>query len=190
MFNNYDKNNVVTIALRGNENDTRSLSFYYDQGEPTLLKNLTPMGTKGRHSAGYVLGSFEWKDASGKPFKNTHQSTEWDATAAAHGAPGSLSRSCVPTGSKPVPNRTKRKMVFLTLVRSGVKRDLYLSSRNSFLKVENTLSVEVEIGNVSIWALFPWMKQKMPIYLALDGLNKIATILLHIAHCEKTGIIY
>lgn len=51
-----------------------------------------------------------------------------------------------------------------------------------------SINVEVDLGNSVIWAKLPWLERKMPLYLASDGLNKLMTLLLHIAHTQGTAL--
>jgi hypothetical protein len=64
----------------------------------------------------------------------------------------------------------------------------FISTVQAQFRDVESLTVEVDMGNPVIFVKMPWLDRKIPIYLASDGLNKLVTLLLHIARCEETAL--
>jgi hypothetical protein len=177
LFHEFRKDRVPFITLTGNKEDSRSLRLYYDRGEPTVLPlNEVPQN----RSLAYTPISFEWKDAAGQITKVTP-----------HIQPGGL--SIPPTAAPshdptflaaraPIPTSQNARW-FSDLSKWGREKQFISTVRAQFNDIES-LSVEVDMGNPVIFVKMPWLDRKIPIYLISDGMNKLVTLLLNIAHSE------
>ena len=180
LFNDFNKEKVPHIFLKGTNNDSKSLTFYYDEGEPTLFPFNDASQSK---TLAYTPITFEWKDSAEKISKVTPelrpngiviqpvslQKTEASFLAA---------RVSIPT--------SQNAKWFSDLSKRGVEKKFISTVRAQFSEIES-MSVEVDMGAPVIFIKYPWLDKKMPIYLASDGLNKLVTLLLHIAHSEHTA---
>lgn len=181
LFHEFHKDCVPQIALYGNNQDSRSLRLYYNREEPTILPlNESPQN----QSLSYIPISFEWKNVDGRVTKVTP-----------HIQPGGLSvpppavLAHDPTflaARAPIPTSQNARW-FSDLSKWGREKKFISTVRAQFNDIES-LSVEVDMGNPVIFVKIPWLDRKIPIYLISDGMNKLVTLLLHIAHSEGTAV--
>jgi hypothetical protein len=181
LFHNMSRESVPFISVTGSANDSRTLRIFYDVGEPTVL----PFDSTPRHPAlsGYTPITFEWKDAEGHITKSTPRLQ-----------PGGLAIQPLPPVTRdasfiaaraPFPTSQNARW-FSEFSKRGREKKFISALQAQFDYVES-LTVEVDMGNPVLFVKLPWLDSKMPIYLASDGLNKLMTILLHIAHSQGTG---
>jgi predicted ATPase len=64
----------------------------------------------------------------------------------------------------------------------------FLSALQAQFSDVQSLTVEVDLGSPVLFVKVPWLDNKVPIYLTSDGLNKVMTLFLHIAHSQGTAI--
>jgi AAA domain, putative AbiEii toxin, Type IV TA system len=180
LFHEFKKDRVPAISVTGTEQDSRSLRFYYDRVEPTLLPFTE---THQGQSRAYVPITFEWKDANGQTTKVTPQ---FQPTGIVIPPSPQLKHDPAFLAARaPIPTSQNARW-FSDLSKWGREKQFISTVQTQFKYVES-LSVEVDMGNPVIFVKFPWLDRKMPIYLASDGLNKLVTLLLGIAHSEGTA---
>jgi hypothetical protein len=183
IFHEFNKESTISIDLHGTANESRSVRVFYDQGEPTILP--IPEFRQGMPStiAGYTPITFEWEGADGTSSRLTPrlqpnglsfgQSTHIVPDATFLGA-----RTGMPT--------SQNARWFSDMSKWGREKRFISTIQEQFPDIES-INVEVESGNAVIFIKFPWMGRKIPVYLASDGLNKLITVLLSIAHSQNTA---
>jgi hypothetical protein len=183
LFHNMSKNSVPFVSLNGNAGDSRSVRFHYDDVEPTVL----PFDAQPRHPAftGYTPITFEWKDADGHL---TTFTPRIQPTGLEIGPRAPLTRDPSFIAARaPFPTSQNARW-FSEFSKRGQEKTFIEALQAQFDYVES-LSVEVDMGNPVLFVKMPWLETKMPIYLASDGLNKLMTLFLHIAHSQGTAML-
>jgi len=181
LFFNMTKDVVPTIDLHGTANDSRSLRLYYDASEPTLL---SLVDQSQRQSSAYTPVTFEWKDAEGQITKLTPRVQAGGLaippiTPLTHDPAFIAARAAFPT--------LQNARWFSDFSKRG-RETKFISALQAQFDYLKSLTVEVDLGSPVLFVKVPWLDSKMPIYLASDGLNKLMTLLLHIAHSEHTAV--
>jgi hypothetical protein len=181
LFHNMSRDSIPFISVTGSANDSRSLRIFYDVGEPTVL----PFDTTPRHPAlsGYTPITFEWKDAEGAITKSTPR-LQAGGLAIPPLPPVTLDASFI-AARAPFPTSQNARW-FSEFSKRGREKKFISAMQAQFEYIES-LTVEVDMGNPVLFVKLPWIESKMPIYLASDGMNKLMTILLHIAHSQGTS---
>jgi hypothetical protein len=184
LFHGFDKDVTASIFLKGNADDTRSLTFQYEREGTATTLPIANVGNGAVFSTTrpYVPIKFEWEDARGIPTRVipqlSPQGLQLPPPPQLPHDPGFLAaREKFPT--------SQNARWFSGFSKQGVESRFIETIRAQFPDIES-LSVEVDLGNPVIFAKLPWNRQKIPLYLASDGLNKLLTILLHIAVCKQT----
>ncbi len=181
LFHQFDKERAPFIELAGSSQDSRSLKIYYDKGEPTLLPFKEAQQVP---SLAYVPISFEWKDASGQVNKVT---PHLQPSGIVIPPPSQLTRDAAFLPARtPIPTSQNARR-FSDLSKWG-RETKFIATVKAQFKYIDSLTVEVDMGNPVIFVKLPWLDRKIPIYLASDGLNKLVTLLLHIAHSSGTAL--
>jgi predicted ATPase len=75
---------------------------------------------------------------------------------------------------------------FSVLSKIGDEGRFISTVKEQFSDIQS-ISIEVEMGSPALFATQPWRKYKVPLYLLSDGLNKLVTVTLQIAHSEGTA---
>jgi hypothetical protein len=176
MFFNLERGRVGTVSIKG------SLRFYYDTGEPVLLP-ITDANQLRVISQSYTPVAFEWKDPNGALTKSILQ---YDS----HGirVVGNAIRSVDPTflPARMNFNSGENAKWFSSLKQEGSVKKFIKAARDQIDDVED-LSTEIEFGGPSIFVKYKKHDRLMPVALASDGMNKLMTVLLHIAHSTGTA---
>jgi hypothetical protein len=183
LFHGFNKDCAPRISLIGSNQDTRSLQFRYGTPRPTL----SPFKETSQQEAfpgAYVPITFEWTGFDQQPIQMT---PELQQTGIAYPPPFQLNHDPAFLAARsPLPTSQNARW-FSELSKRGQEGKLIATIQAQFKSVQS-VSVEVDMGNPAIFLKFPSLNQKIPIYLASDGLNKLVTLLLHIVHCEGTAV--
>jgi hypothetical protein len=181
LFRDFHKDSIPTISLKGDAEDSRALRFYYDRDEPSILPLKESVQTQ---SLAYVPITFEWQDAAGQ---KTTVTPHIEGTGLSLPPPPPLRHESGFLAARvPIPTSQNARW-FSEFSKRGREKKFIATIRAQFESVES-MSVEVDMGNPVIFVKLPWLDRKMPIYLASDGLNKLVTLLLHIAHCRGAAV--
>jgi hypothetical protein len=182
LFHNMSKETIPSIALKGTANDFRSVRVYYEVAEPTLL----PLGTDPTPPAftGYTPVTFEWKDEQGQIIKSTPR---LQATGLMIPPRPPIIRDPSFIAARTTFPTSQNARWFSDFSKRGKERRFVEALQAQFDYIQS-LTVEVDMGNPVLFVKMPWLESKIPIYLASDGLNKLVTILLHIAHSQGAAI--
>jgi AAA domain, putative AbiEii toxin, Type IV TA system len=178
LFSNMSRESVPCVSVKGTADDSRSLRIFYDVGEPTVL----PFDTTPRHPAisGYTPVTFEWKDPKGNVVRSTPRLQAGGLEI--QQLPPLTRDSTFIAARSPFPTSQNARW-FSEFSKRGREKKFIAALQAQFQYLES-LTVEVDMGNPVLFVKLPWLESKMPIYLASDGLNKLMTVLLHIAHAQ------
>jgi predicted ATPase len=181
LFHRMSKDTIASISLVGSANDSRSVRIFYDTGEPTVL----PFD-EARHPAfsAYTPITFEWKDARGQTLKSTPRI---QPTGLVISPSPPVTRDASFIAARAVFPTSQNARWFSEFSKRGREKKFLSALQTQFSYVES-LTVEVDMGNPVLFVKMPWLDSKMPIYLASDGLNKLMTLLLHIAHSQGAAV--
>jgi AAA15 family ATPase/GTPase len=180
LFRNFDSKNIGSIKLTGTHADNRSIRFFYDDEAPTQLP-LESIGTSRSSVVAPVV--FEYTDVDGKTERSvvTIQPTGLSAKAAlGRGADSSFLAARAPFVT------SENASWFSELSKTGNADKLIKSMQEQFPFIEG-LSIEIESGQAMIFLKSRYLTQKIATGLASDGLNKLLTVLLHIAHAKQSA---
>jgi AAA15 family ATPase/GTPase len=184
LFHGFKKDEIVTIDMHGDSEDSRSVRIFYDKGEPTVLPISELAGASKTPISGYSPVTFEWRDVGGVPSSITPR---LQSNGLNFGQPQTLMNDATYLGARaPLPTSQNARW-FSDLSKWGREKRFVSTIRAQFPTIES-INVEVDSGNPVIFIKFPWFERKIPIYLASDGLNKLVTILLHMAHSENAAV--
>jgi AAA domain, putative AbiEii toxin, Type IV TA system len=181
LFRNFNRNLVGSISIAGSDLDTRSLRFFFDPGEqiplpltesnaPTISTSLVPV-------------VFEYKDTKGVVTKSVPQ-IQGNAIVVPPHQPRNFDSSFLAARMPYLAGENARW--YSDLSKKGKEKRFFRALHSQFEDI-TSLSVEVELGIPVIFVKLSWMDRKIPINLVSDGLAKILTILLHVAHAERTA---
>lgn len=181
LFHKFDRTHRPSILATGSGDSTRALQFYYDSDAPTLLPFADANKTQPQS---YTPVTFEWRGADGNIQKFTPSIQPNGlvippAPMMLHDAAFIAARAQYPT--------SQNARWFSEFSKRGRETKFISAVRNQFDYVES-LTVEVDMGNPTIFVKMPWFETKVPVYLTSDGLNKLLTLLLHIAHSTGTAL--
>jgi AAA domain, putative AbiEii toxin, Type IV TA system len=184
LFFNFTKDRSPSVELIGNRGDSRSLRLYYDIGEPTLLPLESTQASSAQASSAFLTGytpvSFEWKDASGTISKITPRLQASGLQIPP--SPQTRRDASFLAARTPIPTSQNARW-FSEFSKWGREGKFIATVQAQFPHIDS-MTVEVDMGNPVIFVKLPWIERKVPIYLASDGLNKLVTILLCVAHSE------
>lgn len=179
LFFGFDKELVIEIEATGTDEDSRRLRIFYDQQEPVSLPyQELSMGSIGGLSAVPVVSEFT--DASGRTTKSTAQVSTRGITF-----PPANQRATDSTflaARMPFVNSENAKW-FSDLSKSNREKEFIGMIRDQFPEIDG-ISVEIDLGTQSLYARLNWSKKKIPLSLHSDGMQKLTTVLLHIAHAS------
>ncbi len=183
LFHNFERGRVGSIILKGSEEDTRTLKFYYDTGAPVLLP-LTDQNLPPQLGQLYSPVAFEWTDSTGKTTKSMLQ-TQPNGTLASSPTPP---RGVDPTflAARSPFNSSENAKWFSDMSKQTNEGRFIKSLQEQFPEIED-VRTEIELGKNTVFIKYKKAKRRIPINLVSEGMNKILTILLHIAHSERTA---
>jgi AAA domain, putative AbiEii toxin, Type IV TA system/AAA domain len=183
LFRGFNRDSVPTVKLTGSANDSCTLRIYYDSTVPTVLPLADAGKSPSSQQSGYTPITFAWQEESGHEIKSTPRlaptGIQFEPTFQPREYTFLAARTSFPT--------SQNARWFSDLSKWGREKKFISTVREQFKYVES-LSVEVDMGNAVIFVKVPWLERKIPIYLISDGLNKLVTLLLHVAHSEKRAV--
>lgn len=183
LFHEFEKGRIGSVSIRGTNYDTRSVRFFYDTKEPILLPLQEPKDQSAGLYQSYTPVTFEWKDVNGHITRSTPQISQKGITfPPSLGTPHDPTFMAARTPITSVQNATW----FSDQSKVGEEAKIVAAIRAHFADVES-LNVEVEMGSPAIFIKYPWLRRKIPISLASDGMNKLVAMLLHISHSRGTA---
>lgn len=181
LFYNFDTKEPVSIAVRGDSNDSRSLKISFAVGEQVVL----PLDEQQRSPiAPEVQVVFDWQGA-GQPI-------EIKPTLLANGiAMGNTPVEVFPimffspsTPESPEENAKR----YSGLSKNNLEQEVLVALRSEFDFVEG-LSIEFNGGVPSIFVSVKHLSRKFPIGMVSDGVNKLLGIILGILSLENGTIL-
>jgi AAA15 family ATPase/GTPase len=81
---------------------------------------------------------------------------------------------------------TENAQWYSSIISQRNREKKFMKTMREQFEIES-ISVEVELGAPSIFIKAKWPAIKIPIGLASDGMTKLLTVLLHIAHAENSA---
>jgi hypothetical protein len=145
-----------------------------------------PFGKDATHPAftGYTPITFEWTDARGETTKSTPR-LEPTGLAIPPRPPATLDPVFI-AARAPFPTSQNARW-FSEFSKKG-RESRFIAALQAQFDYVQSLTVEVDLGNPVLFIKPRWLDTKIPIYLASDGLNKLVTLLLHVAHAQGTAM--
>jgi hypothetical protein len=179
FFHNFRKDLVSAITLTGNANDSQSIRFHYKSPEPTVL----PFGDAAPGFSGYNPIEFDTVTPAGA-LKFSPSITP-QGLVFPPSPPRNLDPSFIAARS---PFQTSQNARWFSDYSKRGSESRFIDALKAQFPYIQSLTVEVDLGAPVLFVKTPWLTSKMPIYLASDGLNKLVTLLLHLAHSEGTAV--
>lgn len=180
LFYNFDTKEPVSISIRGDSRDSRSLKVNFAVGEQIVL----PLDDQGRPSSPETQVVFGWQGA-GQPI-------EIKPSLLTNGiAMGSASVEAFPvmffspsTPESPEENAKR----YSGLSKSNLEQEVLTALKSEFDFVEG-LSIEFNGGVPSIFVSIKHLSRKFPIGMVSDGVNKLLGLILGILSLESGTIL-
>jgi AAA15 family ATPase/GTPase len=188
LFNEFDRNRVIGIQLHGSENDSRSLSMYFQkEAEVTLpLKQNGGGATELKPSTGiYQPFVFHWKSPDAADIVLTMRSTAGGLQVQGVMHESNLRSAFIPAHAQTSNQFTA--VLFSNLSKQNKETDFVAALKMQFPKLQK-ISVELEAGASALFVSVPWLKQKIPLALFSNAASNLASILLNIASSGR-GIV-
>jgi hypothetical protein len=181
LFHNMSKDVVSSVSLNENTSDPRLLRIYYEEEEPTVV----PL-SEGRNDgySGYNPVTLEWRDSRGQISKLTPRIGRSGLVIPPF---PQLSRDPTFLTARAVFPTSQNARWFSDFSKLGQEKKFISALQAQFNNIES-ISVEVDLGSPVLFVKMPWHDRKMPIYMASDGLNKLMTLLIHIAHSRGASM--
>jgi predicted ATPase len=181
LFHNFDLTKGGSVSIKGTNWDTRSAKFFYDKDEQLQLPVALGQGQLVQTSYNPLV--FEFTNTEGKTERSVAQITQQGISVYHVSARGS--DSSFVSARQPF-NQTETARWYSNLSKENREKQFIDSLKKQFPHIES-MSIEVEMGVPSIFVKTKWLPRKIPSSLASDGMTKLITILLHIAHAERSA---
>jgi hypothetical protein len=174
LFCGFSKNAVIKIDLHGSRNDSRSLTIFYDKGEPITL----PLSDKSPSMpATYTPVTFRWEVPGSDPVVITPRST-----------PGGIQIGVSPESNIKVFFLAARERISsqgVAALYSGLSKtnqeQKFIDDIKEQFRSVRSVSVEVEAGAHMLFVSVDGLSRKIPINLFSNGASHLAGVLLHIS---------
>src|ERR1700728_3907680 len=188
LFNDFDRNKIISIHLHGSENDSRSLSmFFRRESEVTLpLKQNGGVAGELKPSTGiYQPFVFHWKSPEPPDVILTMRSTAAGLQIEGITHESNLRSAFIPAHAQTSNQYTA--ILYSALSKQNKEIEFVSALKLQFPNIQ-TVSVEIEAGASAVFVSVPWLKQKMPLALFSNAASNLASILLNISSSAR-GIV-
>ena len=181
LFYNFKKDTTSLIKLDGTAGYYRLLRFFYDKSNPSII----PYNQIDQQfSFSHVPITFEWTDDKNNTTKITPDLRP-SGIAITSAAPAKGESTFF--AARAMTSSLQNAIWFSELSKLGKEKQIVTSIQKQFNDVES-ITVEIDMGKPLIFIKFLWIERKIPIYLASDGLSKLVTILIFIAHSQSSSV--
>jgi AAA15 family ATPase/GTPase len=181
LFNEFDRTRLINIQLHGSENDSRSLSMYFQkEAEVTLPLQQNGGGTTElKPSTGiYQPFVFHWKSPDAADVILTMRSTAGGLQVQGIMHESNLRSAFIPAHAQTSNQYTA--VLFSNLSKQNKETDFVAALKLQFPKLQK-VSVELDAGASALFVSVPWLKQKIPLALFSNAASNLASILLNIS---------
>jgi AAA15 family ATPase/GTPase len=188
LFNEFDRNKVISIQLHGSENDSRSLSmFFQKEAEVTLpLKQNGGGAAELKPSIGiYQPFVFHWKSPDAPDVILTMRSTAGGLQVQGIMHESNLRGAFIPAHAQTSNQFTA--ILFSNLSKQNKEAEFVAALKLQFPQLQK-VSVELDAGASALFVSVPWLQQKIPLALFSNAASNLASILLNISSSAK-GIV-
>lgn len=181
LFHQFERGRVGSVSIKGSAEDTRTLQFYFDTAQPIALP-LPLAEQSGVISQSYVPVAFEWTDPSGVTIKSILQMQGGNIVVV-----GTANRKVDSTflPARAVLSGAENAKWFSELKKIGAETGFIKAIKEQFPEIDD-VSSEADLGSYQIHVKLNWNRRRIPVALISDGMGKLMTILLHIAHSAGT----
>jgi energy-coupling factor transporter ATP-binding protein EcfA2 len=185
LFHNFDKDLVGSVSIMGSDYDTRQLRFFFDRQAqiPLPLSTSDAAISAATVQVSYPPVVFEFTSGEGKVERSTAQ---------IQGNGIIITPTTIrPADSSFISARqpflgSENARWFSDLSKRNKEKKLLASMRAQFPQI-TSLTVELDVGVPTVFAGIETLNRKVPINLISDGMTKVFTVLVHIAHVERTA---
>jgi hypothetical protein len=168
LFHDLDQEQRVSVDLAGPGGAARALQIYYERPDSMML----PFGTQTIESERIPEVVFQWTAPSGKVLSKA-KLTDKGLTFEGMGESEPVLFFAPSIRESPAENAKR----FSTLSKQHKENVIVEALRGEYPFVES-LSVEIDMGVATVYASVRGMREKVPIPLVSDGVNKLLGLLL------------